>query len=805
MALRLNKLYNSKDIKNIESLIDNITTLDNDKYEVEVCLWDERYSCSKSLYTSFNLDNFNKINYTDTVIVSYKVPVKCSYLRSNLDRSIVEKKIMISAIESDSSKLNPRVKLRLNYEDDVEYSPNVLTKLYDDNFVQNYQRKQRISYMSHIPLLSNWRVDKTVRFYADTPNNMKMTKFLDESNVITADYYDSLDIEFEYVGNYTEFKESYFKLLELVYPNEFETFNIVYSRANNILHKDHNILLNSVFTNVGIITNDFVKNEDLTNYVYEEKYDGEHVILVVLTEINENNVVRYVYEYTKRYFKLIYYRSGVSASLSAKTYSLSIVEAECITTPTPLYILFDCVVLNNKLVSDLAYTDRLKQCYKFAKIYGDILQLHIAKCMLIKSNTAKVWNSLLSIVNTRCFSTDPALGSIKTDGLIIRSKTGNKLYKLKNSILSTIDCMLKWVDTKQVFYLYLIGNRNEVFKRYPIVNSFSTAHHGYSLANNSANGAFILFDNPFIPKLYEFEVNKYWFNAESAQCSLIDPELKQNIDSLMNKLAANPVAYNSRIFEMSLYRDSSNKYQWLPIRERVDKPYPNGYKIGVSNIETIYNPVSVKYLNTGPNVKPTLNISYFGLSLSRSDVGDNIMLEQAIISMFDKQNDKNNSFNQIGKNIIWNTHNAYFFNNIFKYVDINNLYIMSNDKSNLCDIYNTITLSNKQQSTNIIDISCVYYNDNDSFRDIEDSLSRFSYTKQSIDVLFDLNPVFSKEYVQFLKNVIKPTGTIVFYCDNVDKTLFNDYIITKIDLNGFTDCVKHDHRCYKCILQPDLV
>ena len=268
----INKIFNQSSIKDVETLINNIkaiNTYSNDyNYEVELRIIDDfkGLSCDKHTYKNFSLEGFYKINYNDNITVSYKSLSRKTYIRTDLNNKHVEKKTNIATIPSISNKNQKKtlmpIVIKLNIESSID-----LDNVNKDNLIfnnskniLNYQRKQRISYKTNIPLLKNWRIDKTVRLFSTDINDKKMSFTLNEDNVINPIYYDKLDIEFEYIGEYVNFEDSLFKLFEFIYVDEFKTFNIMYNNINNILLKSYNIDFTSIYSDVGIITNNFIKN-----------------------------------------------------------------------------------------------------------------------------------------------------------------------------------------------------------------------------------------------------------------------------------------------------------------------------------------------------------------------------------------------------------------------------------------------------------------------------------------------------------------------------------------------------------------
>lgn len=829
----INKIFNQSSIKDVETLINNIKSINtytNDyNYEVELRIIDDfkGLSCDKHTYKNFSLEGFYKINYNDNITVSYKSLSRKTYIRTDLNNKHVEKKTNIATIPSISNKNQKKtlmpIVIKLNIESSIDMDNVNKDNLIFNNSknILNYQRKQRISYKTNIPLLKNWRIDKTVRLFSTDINDKKISFTLTEDNVINPIYYDKLDIEFEYIGEYVNFEDSLFKLFEFIYVDEFKTFNIMYNNINNILLKSYNIDFTSIYSDVGIITNNFIKNENIEEYVYEEKFDGERVSIVILKQFIKNEEYLYIYEYTKKYFKLLQFKINTYDSPNTSKYNdnniLTIIDAEKIENyygyNKHLYIVFDCILLENTYINELPYIKRLKYCKKFISIFSEYIQCYCPKCYSIKidkddyiNNYRNKWKQLINVVNTRSETIDENLKGIKIDGLILHKNTSNfingELYKLKNPILNTIDFMLKWIEEKQVFYLYLVGFPCEVTKRLPIINNYSKKHFGYSLVNK-VDSSYILFDNPYIPNLYEFEPSLLWYETDNENNKFLNKEMIDNINHLMQKIINNPTNYNGVIVELSLYR-KNNCYQWLPMRIRKDKVFSNGYRIGVSNIESIYNMLTPKYFASNDDTstdQPTLmnksndistyesitssshndiNTSHINTSkASINKTNDNIqtfyksLFEQYIIN--DKLPYNNQNTNKY--NILWNLcYDDVFPSDLIKLYNIENIYLVAEDKLTLINNYNNINEENKKlfkpNQSIFLDVSCVAY-DSTKYgftNDIYNNLLQSSFIPKSINIYIDNN--FNKffknktKYIEYLDNVMSLNCIYIILSDD---------------------------------------
>ena len=207
-------------------------------------------------------------------------------------------------------------------------------------------------------------------------------------------------------------------------------------------------MVSSISSEVGIVSNKFLSTAILTDYVYEEKFDGDKITLIVY----KNSI----YECTKKYFKQVY--------TDDTNWPLSIVDCEKVLingVNNALYIIFDCLIYNNKWLNDYDYITRLKHCKAFVNEYKDVINCYRPKCYALN---ATKWSKLLMLTENLKQSNE--LEHVNIDGLVLHKINtpfiNGELYKLKNSGLMTTDFLLKWIDEKQLYYVYSIGFPNEV-------------------------------------------------------------------------------------------------------------------------------------------------------------------------------------------------------------------------------------------------------------------------------------------------------------------------------------------------------
>ena len=467
--------------------------------------------------------------------------------------------------------------------------------------------------------------------------------------------------------------------------------------------------------------------------------------------IEHNNLQ--IFEYTKTYFKEIY-----SHYENERKDTLYILDTEKITKDNkPYYVIFDCLIYESKNINAYKYMDRLKYVHSFVDGFNEIINVIAIECFTIKTKTAeeiyKKWKNLIHTVKTKRISGLDNLEGVKTDGLILHKNDSNfidgKIYKLKNVFMMTTDFKLMWIPEKKVYYLYLIGNTADLLRSQPMNNQYSKQHFGYSPMEQN-KGIYLLFDTPFIQQSYEFEPDLKWFEPTECINEYMDEDMKEDINNLMSKMCKNPMNYNNAIVEMTLYGSTQ---KWLPMRVRHDKENSNSYKVGLSNVECIYNMLSASYCK---QKKVNRNLEYF--------------YKYTLEKYF---NDKLEH-----KRFLWHTNEHEQINNILHLVPINEIYIVSNDKltlTNTCQtIYNNtadiVPIYNKSivhNSASIVDINCIHYDvkRGDDTIDIYNELLKTTFVDNSINIYFETRfhqiTTTMEAYINLLSKVVSIGGYYV--------------------------------------------
>lgn len=552
------------------------------EYEFEMRYVDEGGSVSRDTWIKFNRsfnDELNLISYDDDVIYTHQtnVPLNDIRFRSYKNSNKSERKMNISRIlaRPESRKTLP-LSVRLSRE--TPMSPVIELHDYD-----NIQRRQRYTYKFNDPTLSNWRIDKTIRFFTEDINDKKLSFKLEADNVDTLKYYDSLDIEFEYIGDYSMICIEFFRLIGRLYT-PFEDFDMRYNFIRHFFVKN-GINFENIFALIPqpvIMTNGIMNNINVNDFSYSYRINGEHVILAVIINRNHGDsilksdilILSIADEYLKHVYgsldifikepvddayidenKIIPRRLMNFIMPEDKTISplVYVFEAESISDDNS-FILLDTLLYKSKNMMNNILTDRLSCLDKFLKLENKFIRKHISKnepidLSITSTNhiiSALHKNSTNSILDTSCIVCKQIEAPL-SESLV---------YKIKKDISSlSIDFKICYVQRKKSFYLYTTGYIRNVIKEKTILNDMSIEHFGYSLINMHSNKeVYLLFVSPYMKNSHIFKPRKVWDD------SAIDEDIKYNVNILMSDILECPMRYNHVVMKMIRVSDG-----WVPI------------------------------------------------------------------------------------------------------------------------------------------------------------------------------------------------------------------------------------------------
>ena len=320
------------------------------------------------------------------------------------------------------------------------------------------------------------------------------------------------------------------------------------------------ITINKPFPQVGVLTNNILRSNELKDFVYLDKTDGLHVNIALI------------------YNMLCYIKRGKLEKVDIiKDFNtkLTILDGEYYEDKN--YYIFDAVLIDGKDISDLLFIDRMKEAEKYINKNKKQLNNFIIKEYYKVDNL----KDIITYVNTKETNKD----NIKIDGVVfqlINTPYFNKnpsVYKLKRPVMNTIDFRLRYNEEKQYYKLYLSATNRDLFynlKQLPYKEGLK------ELKERDNNKTFdLLFSSPFKEGCDIFKPSLNW-NNKGYPISAI-----KEINILMSDIINDPIKYDNKIVELSLSLNG-----WVPMRIREDKQYPNSYKVGISNCSVIFSPIT---------------------------------------------------------------------------------------------------------------------------------------------------------------------------------------------------------------------
>ena len=363
---------------------------------------------------------------------------------------------------------------------------------------------------------------------------------------------------------------------------------------SNIMRKKGKISSEIVLNQAIPLTHILLKYIDINNYVWLEKTDGLRKIY------NEDDNILDCEEYNGK-----------------------------------LYC-FDVISLNKKYIKEkdlfnLSYSERMNLAKNIK--FNNVIIKDYYKIESIDDLISFVENNDVSPYSKQ-----------KIDGIIIQEN--NKpyikanIYKLKRSIMNTIDFLLKYdekysTENNPVYNLYSSGkyiNNSILQKLYKNINGCS------------------LFVSPYKRFSYKFILKKFPENIDELIKNNSEEKQKWNypkyiideIKSLINNMFSDPLSFDGKIVELTY-----NGKNYYPIRIRDDKTFPNGYKTAISNIGLIYAPLTLKE----QYFEKTTNDIFSKKIINKFHENSHIIREEIFNKINDLKNSNNDKF--LSKNNIY--------------------------------------------------------------------------------------------------------------------------------------------------------
>lgn len=336
------------------------------------------------------------------------------------------------------------------------------------------------------------------------------------------------------------------------------------------------IAIPTSFAQVGILTQSVARYIPLESFVWLEKTDGLRTAFAI-----QNG----------KLYKIIRGKLEDEENLKDVDIGLSVFDSEYYEQDsrdpsTGKYYIFDCLIADGSDIRDKYFEERMQ----FAKDVIEKLPKNIRSKFIVKEYyPVESWTQLLTFIDSPVSS----ISGNRIDGVICQRKdkiydTNIKninVYKLKRTVMTTVDFRLSWEESEKRFYLYLWGSFADVIynrKRSPRNNKYSEKHTGINLRTRKLpKELYILFCSPLIENLQYLYLDPKW-----TKIGYFSDEIEQ-INTLITSMSKNPASYNNSILELSMTHDK----KWVPFRFRKDKMRSNRYFIGLSNVEYIFAPI----------------------------------------------------------------------------------------------------------------------------------------------------------------------------------------------------------------------
>ena len=523
-------------------------------------------------------------------------------------------------------------------------------------------------------------------------------------------------------------------------------------------------LINVEWAKPSVLSNSVLQIIPLDKFNYSEKIDGVHTYLLIFDGK--------IYDVTnnKKYFSNIY-QINKSNFKEMKFSGDCIIETEYYENK---YYIFDVYYLNGvdysekflheRLNSINEYLDELGPSFKIKKFYEitDINEL----LEYIKKDKSPEGNNIDGIILQRI------------DKPYFQQGYDFNSYKLKPLHLNTVDFLLKYNRALNYFELYLQGyyekDYKQNMKKLPkdkdiySLNNFEkpiSKRYYYHYQNKKI---LIYFDSPFYPNLGKLILTENW-NKQG-----YSPDQIEQINDLVKKMKRKPYDYNNAIVELSLTNDK----KWVPFRERRDKIFPNSYRVGLSNVSVIFDPI-----------KPSESI-YFQKDLTMNEEKLDIIhkinqtYRKYIIETYIKG--KNSSIIDLCGGRGADEFNLYSNG-------VSNFFVIDNDTTALKRYFDrTFNINNKKyeslttnnnQKSNWININFLKHKLDKNYDEIlQDLNSRYEFYKREVDIVLmnyaihylcdDVDKI--KQLGQFVKKVLSKNGIflITYYDgDEIMKTM----------------------------------
>lgn len=526
-------------------------------YECELNIYDMASSqISDRLFKSFSFGKPLKEEFSTWVKTLYKDVIDRDIVREqdvNSDKEHVVNKIRINSFAVAEKQKSKYIS---------EYGSVFKVKFSDELPVENVEFdectpvakeiKQRLSL-----IYDKWRIDKTLRFMIDPSLERIDVSRFDRDNFDNIRLHSRKDLEIEYIGPRAELFSELEKLIQLMYKD-------VISNTSNTLPFD--VKVDNPSQPV-TLTQSILQELNMKDFVWLYKFDGDRALLV----IGGNKAYKYE---DKQYTPL--------ADLN-KEYKPTVLDCEFL---DGVYHIFDAMCVDGNYVNTKFFKDRMRAAAEFASTFNESIKLRIKEYFQCKSIA-----DVIAAVNTtrvidKTLVDGAILQKITTPYYIpmIRSKLSQySQFKVKARYLNTVDFQLMWSKSEERYVLFTNSNCAEA-------NS-----HVKTIVNNSP------YYSQFFPrlnpmncqpqlKLLAVAASPYYENMsymkpnlDYDKSSMFEHDIK-HANELIKQMRDDPMKFSRRICECAY-----TGKEWIPLKMRDDKPFPNSSFVFDINTQVIFN------------------------------------------------------------------------------------------------------------------------------------------------------------------------------------------------------------------------
>lgn len=830
----LNKIFGNNYI-NIKSLLSSIASY-HDDCEFEIRINDEHSNygdhTSLSFWNIIPSSQLQLLSYSDDVVITYNfnnpelepIPFIDTIFRktipwiqftssdSSLDSVPIERKTFISSFKSQTNSSKNKSSTPPITPIIIKLSIEKLIQSNTSLSINNYERRQRCSFIFKDPELSNWRIDKTIRYLTLNSNSKKLYNPLEQDNCINPKQYDIIDFEIEYIGDPKHIEASTFKLFESLNPTIID-FSIDYILLKTILHLNPTTLL----TNYDIITRDLISNTNTNEFIFS--YNLEECKRILLIIFNNS-----VYKLSSNSFiKLIDYSTNITCnsivvelvkcnrtlSNTSKIPIISVMECyEYLLDDTNLYLINDAYVINSKMINKLSYLERLKIVKNYITSSKNefiinkvsmipFINIDTSKASLVIDDSLK-WNDVIdkindynvNVINSKFNSKN----NIKVNGIVCKKVQFNyntsKHYILRKKQRNSIIFKLFYDTEFDNYKLYLINDKsNEIRLKLNDDITESTKMKNISVRINYLHPT----EDNFIPFQSLFEdLGTLSLSKQFSTKGFTSNELHQ-IYTLIDTMSNDKEKYHDSIIKLR-YGNGI----WVPYELTNKQPskYSDGNICSMMLSNDLYSLEQIKY-----GVVNEFNSNYQQISRQFHNLINRLILEKYI-------NDSNSSYmNQKSK--LNSKHLLIFIdpmnpdlNQLVSLSGCDKIDIISDNSSSLikyADIENIqiipSTFKTIKKINGNINIKLLNHELKFDYKMIHNMSMRFVNIFQSFDCIYiqDAN-VFTTlinwiNFLDMVKYILSPNGSILIHF--IDSDIFNE--LSKDDsqsMKGDGICVK---------------